>query len=350
MTFSMRILRILFGSVALSSLVLLLCPFAGVAEPTPVLLVYGFQPIPGFRATQLWETMAETLSGNDIVTAQAVSVAPGHSLFHLPAVGSDHRDVFISDYALAYEPTMRDLLFYADRLSDEITWITEQMSVKKIDVVGHSLGGLIARAYIEIDDFTDVIGAPGIPDYGIEYGGEIRTLITIATPHHGMYLAGFGQWLNTLARQLAPGSEFLSLLNRDVIIGDRVASLHPDVRYVSMAGQTCFGCGLRRDETACLRECVHAGIAWHGSDLVVLMASAYLPEGENIACIGMDHVDMRVHPAVCSMVADLLAERGVPPVLYGDPTLQFDEGVHNTGINSSARTGSTARLSDTVLR
>ncbi|MCK5245729.1 hypothetical protein KAR02_02450, partial [Candidatus Bipolaricaulota bacterium] len=54
--------------ISLSLCMLLLIPFSVLAAShnLPVLLVYGFQPIPGFRTTQLWETFAEYLSGNDI--------------------------------------------------------------------------------------------------------------------------------------------------------------------------------------------------------------------------------------------------------------------------------------------
>jgi hypothetical protein len=92
------------------------------------------------------------------------------------------------------------------------------------------------------------------------------------------------------------------------------------VRYVSLAGQTCFGCGLRRNEEACIEDCVRAGLAWQGSDLVVLMASAFLPEAENIACIGMDHVDMHTSQVICAALADLLDGHKVPAAIYEDPT------------------------------
>jgi len=292
------------------------------AERLPVLLVYGFQPIPGFRAIRLWEAMAECLSGSDIVEIETFQIEPGHSLFFLGAASDGARDVYISDYALAYEPTTRNLCFYADRLSDEIAWIVEQAGVERIDIVGHSMGGLVARAYIESSDFAEVLGSADVPDYGLSYGGEVRVLITTATPHHGMSLGSLSQYFNTLTRQLSPGSDVLAMLNRDEVIDGRLTALHPDVQYVSMAGQTCFGCGLRLDESVCLRDCVTAGIAWQGSDLVTLMASAYLPDARNIACIGMDHVDMRIGPLICSTVTDLLDGRPVPDVIYGDPNLQ----------------------------
>jgi pimeloyl-ACP methyl ester carboxylesterase len=294
------------------------------AAGPPVLLVYGFQPIPGFRATQVWEDVAEYLAGSAIADTRTIEIEPGHNLFFLSAGDAEHRDVFFSDYALAYEPTVRDLRFYATRLSEEIKRITSEFSVPQVDIVAHSMGALVTRAYIECDDFDEVLGSEDFPDHGTEYRGDVRTLISVAAPHHGAFLASFGQWLSRLGRQLSPEGEFLELLNRDRVIDNRLISLHPDVRYVSMAGQTCFGCGLRLDEEACLRECVEAGLAWQGSDLVVLMASAYLPEAENIACIGMDHVDMHTHPVLSEAIEGVLDGGLVPDAIYASPGLRFD--------------------------
>ena len=310
------------------ALTVIVCLFASplcFAEP-PVLLVYGFQPIPGFRATQIWEFMAELLSGGNIVDSQTLAIGTGHSMFFLAAVDAEHRDVYISDYALAYEPTVRDIAFYASRFAREVARASERSSDGRLDVVGHSLGGLIARAYIESSDIEELVGTDEVPQFDASYRGEIRTLITLATPHHGMYFVGFGQWINTLGKQLTPGSRLLESLNRDRRLDDRLLSLHPGVRYVSLAGQTCFGCGLRRDEEVCIEDCVRAGLAWQGSDLVVLMASAFLPEAENVACIGMDHVDMHTSHVICATVADLLNGHDVPSAVYEDPAMRPTSG------------------------
>jgi pimeloyl-ACP methyl ester carboxylesterase len=312
-------------ATCLCVLVLLLMALAAsaTAAAPPVLLIYGFQPIPGFRATELWKEVSERLAGRSVKEATEIDIEEDHDLFFLPARTDSDRDVFLSDYAFPYEPTIRDLRLYAARLADEIAWITDTFSVPAVDVVAHSMGGLIVRSYIEADDFADVLGSADFPDHGTAYRDDVRTLITVAAPHHGAFLASFGQWLSLLGRQLSPESEFLSLLNRDRVVDGRLMSLHPGVRYVSMAGQTCFGCGFRLDEASCLRKCVDAGLAWHGSDLVVLMASAYLPEAENVACIGMDHVAMRTHPALAEAIEEILNDAPAPDVIYASTELRF---------------------------
>lgn len=310
---------------SLSLLVLLLSPFSILAasQDLPVLLVYGYQPVPGFRTTQLWEEFAEYLSGNNIVNAQTIQVSDDHNFYYLPAADAQHRDVFMSNYALSFEPTVRDIFFYTRRFVDEIDAMDSRFGVSEFDVVGHSVGGLIARTYVEISDFESVLGTDDFGDYGIAYGGEIRTLILLATPNHGTSVASLGELFSTMSRQLAPGSEFLRLLNEEHWLDGRLAAFNPSVRYVSMAGQTCLGCGLRLNKDICLRECVEEALAWNGSDLVVMMASAYLPEAENCALIGFDHVKNHTDVIIAAAIKAMLSGEQSPAAIYASEFLEF---------------------------
>lgn len=294
---------------------------AAAKDVHPVLLVYGFQPLPGFRTTQLWEDFAEQLSGNSILNTQTLDVSNDHQFYFLPAADAQRRDVYLSNYCFSYEPTTRDLFFYTRRFVDEIAFMKSEHDVQTIDVIGHSMGGLIARAYAEIDDFAGVLGTDLFRDYGIAYGGEIRTLILLATSNHGTRLASLGGWVNTLSRQLSPESEFLRLLNTDIWIDGFLTSLNPTIRYVALAGQTCLGCGLRADEAACLQSCVDEALSWNGSDLVIMMASVYLPEAENCALIGFDHVRNHTDIIIAEAIEAILnGER--PPIAIYSPKLQ----------------------------
>jgi triacylglycerol esterase/lipase EstA (alpha/beta hydrolase family) len=76
-------------------------------------------------------------------------------------------------------------------------------------VIGHSMGGLVARYCIE-----RAAGADDVAD-----------LVTLGTPHQGTYAAYLG-YLTPGGRALTPGSSFLADLNRD--------PLAPSVRYTSL--------------------------------------------------------------------------------------------------------------------
>ncbi len=291
----------------------------------PVLLIHGFQPLPGFVLTELWEEMAELLSGGQIQHSEEIILDKDYTFFHLPAVDLEHRHVFISGYAIDHEPTVRDIRFYSARVADEIAWITNALECAQVDIVAFSMGGLIARAYIETEDFTEVLGDVAFPDYGAAYRGDVRMLVTLATPHHGVTYAALGYWLGASVRQMVPGSSFLRLLNGKNSSDEDSPYLHSDVIYVTFAGQSCLGCTLRPNEETCRRDCAEEGKSWQGSDGVVLMESARLIGAKNHACISVEHTAMRDHPAICEAVAGVLDDRFVPEIIYTSSEFRFDE-------------------------
>ncbi len=320
---------------AAGALVVLLGLLAGGADAAvprlPVILVYGFQPAPGFLPIRLWETFAERLSGRSIGEAEKRSIDEDHLIYVLDAADDEHFDVYLSHYAGSVEPTVRDLRYYAARLAEEVAWVRSVTGAVAVDLVGHSMGGLVARCYVECSDFAQLLGQPGFEDYGTTYGHDVRTVITLATPHYGAGVAGLGTWLGPLIAELAPKSQLLQALNAP---GTDGLAIDPSVRYVSMAGQSCFGCGLLQDAQGCQERCVRDAVTWSGSDLVVSMQSARLPDAENTACVGMNHVDMHVNALLANAVAAVLEGEPAPAFLLADseldpallPTTNADEG------------------------
>ena len=196
--------------------------------------------------------------------------------------------------------------YYAARLSEEVAWALSTFGVPQVDIVAHSMGGLIARCVVESADFG---GGTSLAD-----GSGVRTLVTLATPHHGAELALVPLWIGPITDDLRPSSELLAALNAN--------GPNPSVRYVSMAGETCIGCGMSRAKTECLRECVSEALAWDGSDLVVSMGSAWLYGAENTVCVGMNHIDMHCHPALADAVAAVLRGGPAPPMVFASDELR----------------------------
>ena len=83
-------------------------------------------------------------------------------------------------------------------LSVEVERIVEETGFERIHIIGHSLGGLIARYYVT------------------RLGGDARvhTLITLGTPHEGSYAAYAVP--TTLMQQMRPGSHLMRELDRPV--------------------------------------------------------------------------------------------------------------------------------------
>jgi triacylglycerol lipase len=94
-----------------------------------------------------------------------------------------------------YSPTTNDIRAAARRLSAEIEGLVARTGYERIQLVGHSLGGLIARYYVQC------------------LGGDarVRTLVTLGSPHAGTLLARLVPPM-LLCRQLSPGSDLYAEL------------------------------------------------------------------------------------------------------------------------------------------
>lgn len=76
--------------------------------------------------------------------------------------------------------------------------IIKSTGYKKVDIIGHSLGGLVGRYYVQ------------------NLGGykNVANLITLAAPHWGTELAFLG--IGPSAKQMRPNAEFIDRLNMDL--------------------------------------------------------------------------------------------------------------------------------------
>ena len=81
-------------------------------------------------------------------------------------------------------------------VAKKVDELRHQVGVNKINIVGHSMGGLIARNYIQLRGGSD----------------KVEQLICLGSPHHGSKLAAFT--LDPLGKLLIPNSDFLQRLNQ----------------------------------------------------------------------------------------------------------------------------------------
>jgi len=99
--------------------------------------------------------------------------------------------------SLNYSPLTCDIRTAAELLGRHIEEICERTGSRQVDVVGHSLGGLIARYYVQC------------------LGGDlrVRTLVTLGTPHAGTRVVPLAN-AHPIVRQMRPGSAVLEELTR----------------------------------------------------------------------------------------------------------------------------------------
>ncbi|MEU6116015.1 alpha/beta fold hydrolase [Streptomyces sp. NPDC047117] len=152
---------------------------------------------------------ADTGTGPDRLPAPALLPTEGRS--HPPVLllhgFIDNRSVFVllrrslrrhgwrHLEALNYSPLTCDIRKAAELLGRHVEDVCARTGHRRIDMVGHSLGGLIARYYVQ------------------RLGGDarIRTLVTLGTPHGGTRLASLLP-AHPLVRQMRTDSDVIKEL------------------------------------------------------------------------------------------------------------------------------------------
>jgi len=199
----------------------------------PVLLVHGFQITVPFHPEVGWKGMATTLSGNESGVNLKDSSYP-HNLWYFKTKDSGHRDVYISDYSDNDNlPTMLSISDYAKNLKREIDYIKNKEACSKVEIVAHSMGGLVARRYVESADFGSGY-----------YESDVNNLVMLGTPNKGVPLAILKSVLDPFGllnlslfqcvSEMAPVSTFLTIINSN--------GINKDVNYYTFAGDGIINC------------------------------------------------------------------------------------------------------------
>ena len=92
------------------------------------------------------------------------------------------------------EPPFAGIDRFADQLHTRIEALLAETGAGRVVLIGHSMGGLAARAYLQRH------GA-----------GRVERLVTLGSPHHGSRMACLG--VGTNAREIRPNSAWLRALN-----------------------------------------------------------------------------------------------------------------------------------------
>jgi pimeloyl-ACP methyl ester carboxylesterase len=156
--------------------------------------------------------------------------------------------------AVTLEPPLASIDALAHQLAGEIERICEATQAAQVVLVGHSMGGLIARAYLR--------------DHG---AARVARVITLGSPHHGSALARLAIGAN--GAQLRPGNPWLAALN---------ATEHapPPVPIVSL-------------------------FTWN-DNFVAPQDSAILAHATNIPFVGVGHLTLLFSAAVAQRLYDEL--------------------------------------------
>ncbi|HWU07551.1 MAG TPA: alpha/beta fold hydrolase [Streptomyces sp.] len=165
--------------------------------------------------------------------------------------------------SLNYSPLTCDIRIAAELLNRHVEEICARTGHREVDIVGHSLGGLIARYYVQ------------------RLGGDrrVRTLVTLGTPHGGTAAAPLAG-AHPIVRQMRSGSPLIEELRRPAPdCGTRFVSFWSELDRVMLPV-----------ETACVDH----------PDL----------DAVNVRVSGIGHLALPVHPAVASAIRQALESGG----------------------------------------
>jgi pimeloyl-ACP methyl ester carboxylesterase len=136
---------------------------------------------------------AETMGKRPVILIHGVLVNDGLWLVvrrHLARLDN------LAVYTINYGPPHGDIEHFADQLAAKVQTVCMQTAASRAVLVCHSMGGLVARAYVR------------------RHGpGRVERIITLGTPHHGSMLAWF--YFGRCLAQMRPGNAWLAELNRD---------------------------------------------------------------------------------------------------------------------------------------
>lgn len=105
-------------------------------------------------------------------------------------------------HAVDYNPLAYGIAELAGLLAAEVDRVLGATGAGKVMIVGHSMGGIVSRYYVQ------------------QLGGHqvVDTVITLGSPHRGTYAAHVG--VGVAAAQLVPGSPLLRQLEASARLGD----------------------------------------------------------------------------------------------------------------------------------
>ena len=217
--------------------------------------------------------------------------------------------IYVSKYSnpssyLTKEGTYGHIQNYARNLADEIDIIKEAEGVDKVDIVAHSMGGLVARWYMEV----------------MEGGDEhVRKLIMLETPNHGG-----PSWIMKLFANnpdMYYQSMFLQVLNRNYYDGTYDPDAYPPIGWSKQS----YPCNDVKSPKVHYE--IIGGPLFEKFRSIFDLNMVYVPQQNrfpNLGNIKSGHSLLRTDKAVIQRVIDILRDDPEPAQPQEqDPPIQF---------------------------
>lgn len=179
----------------------------------------------------------------------------------------------ISHATVDLEPVTCDIDAYVPQVQRAVERLCADTGAPKLAIVAHSMGGLVARAWMR--------------EHGVE---RVARVITLGTPHHGTCLAGFG-------------------------IGRNASQMRRDGCADGL--ESAWLRALSASESVATRTLV-TSLYTHHDNIIAPQTSSLLEGAHNIAFGGVGHVAMgRNHRVLARVMQELAALAWTTPAARG---------------------------------
>ncbi|WP_347232083.1 alpha/beta fold hydrolase [Janthinobacterium sp. 17J80-10] len=228
-----------------------------------------------FRSTMLsssWTLPFHAFAGHTALQSRGLPVLLIHGYGcnsgYWHSMSRKLRDAGITHHAVSLEPIFGDIDSFVPSVHEAVERLRQESGSQKVILLAHSMGGLVARAYLNVhgDD-------------------RIARVITLGTPHHGTGLADFG---------MGDNSEQMRW-----IASDRGGT--PSAWLQELAA--------REDHR---RYALFVSIYSHHDNIIAPQTSSELPGARNIDLHGIGHVALGLNPRVQKIVIDEIFAAGQP--------------------------------------
>jgi triacylglycerol esterase/lipase EstA (alpha/beta hydrolase family) len=164
----------------------------------------------------------------------------------------------ISHATVDLEPVMGDIDDYVPLVEQAVGKLCAQTGADQVAIVAHSMGGLVARAWMR------------------RHGSaRVARVITLGTPHHGTSLASFGLGANAAQMRRAHGA--------------------------AQAPESAWLRALAAAEDGATRALI-TSIYTHHDNIIAPQTSSVLPGARNIEFGGVGHVALGSNPRILAAV------------------------------------------------
>lgn len=133
-------------------------------------------------------------------------------------------------YTINYSTFHGNILQMVEELSERVNSVLAKTGAKQVDIVAHSLGGLVSRTYMSLGDGR----------------GKVSRLVTLGTPHQGTRLNFFAKGLSrgALDQDLKSNSFLIRLLNQTALPrSSQIISIYSDFDWTVWPGNNGMALG-----------------------------------------------------------------------------------------------------------